>query len=557
LSINLYTYNLNRISQLLGVTAILLAIVLFHFIYSSNTCVVEFLLLTNSSLQFPISLIFDKIRVRFSLLVTTISCSVFLFSRTYIRGDQFYLRFTWILLLFVLSMNFLIFAGSLFILLLGWDGLGIISFILIIYYQSNERLQAGYITLIVNRLGDVFIVSTFCLMVILGQFFIIIPQYAYFLVLLLLMARLTKSAQYPFSPWLPAAIAAPTPVRALVHSSTLVTAGIYLIIRIRVNAPLPSEILLILIFVGRVTCLLGGVSAIFENDLKKIVALSTLRQLGLIMFRLSLNLPYLALFHLYIHATFKALLFICVGNVLLICYGTQDIRLLGGVLIKSPILSVFFNIRSLCLVGAPFINAFYTKHVIIECIFNGVNIFAGVLIFIGSFFTAVYVIRTLYSINWSKMLISCFSVQINLKDIFPLILLGRLSVFLGKIYFYFDIDNLFFIAIPTQLNFIINLLFPLGVVFRVYVSYLKNSFIINTIFFTNPILNSISSCLFPISLRVSTLDKGWLYPNFIFKAYPFLTSFKISNSFSWPDTYLGFFRGTLIFFRLTLIYCML
>jgi len=178
-----------------------------------------------------------------------------------------------------------------------------------------------------------------------------------------------------------------------------VTAGIYLIIRIRVNAPLPSEILLILIFVGRVTCLLGGVSAIFENDLKKIVALSTLRQLGLIMFRLSLNLPYLALFHLYIHATFKALLFICVGNVLLICYGTQDIRLLGGVLIKSPILSVFFNIRSLCLVGAPFINAFYTKHVIIECIFNGVNIFAGVLIFIGSFFTAVYVIRTLYSIN--------------------------------------------------------------------------------------------------------------------------------------------------------------
>lgn len=130
------------------------------------------------------------------------------------------------------------------------------------------------------------------------------------------------------------------------------------------------------------------------------MALSTLRQLGLIIFRLRLNIPNLALFHLYIHATFKALLFICVGNVLLMSFGTQDIRLLGGVLIKTPILSVFFNISSLCLVGAPFLNAFYTKHVIIESIFMRIsNLLSVFCILLGRVFTATYVTRTILVIN--------------------------------------------------------------------------------------------------------------------------------------------------------------
>lgn len=158
-------------------------------------------------------------------------------------------------------MNFLTLSGSLLFLLVGWDGLGITSFALIIYYQRESRVLAGFQTIIINRLGDVLIVlSTFL--------FVLREQFSYYsltfifinrgLIIILMLARLTKRAQYPFSSWLPAAIAAPTPVRALVHSSTLVTAGIFLIIRLTYNIPLSDMFQSLLLFFGSVTCLLGG-----------------------------------------------------------------------------------------------------------------------------------------------------------------------------------------------------------------------------------------------------------------------------------------------------------
>lgn len=158
-------------------------------------------------------------------------------------------------------MNFLTLSGSLLFLLVGWDGLGITSFALIIYYQRSESLTAGFQTLMINRLGDALIVLSTFLFVLSQQFsFYSIEDYFFRigLVLILALAGLTKSAQYPFRAWLPAAIAAPTPVSALVHSSTLVTAGIFLIIRLRYNIPLDYTCKSILIFTGSVTCLLGG-----------------------------------------------------------------------------------------------------------------------------------------------------------------------------------------------------------------------------------------------------------------------------------------------------------
>jgi len=294
----------------------------------------------------------------------------------------------------------LTFSGSLLILLLGWDGLGITSFALIIYYQRKDREAAGFLTLMINRLGDALIViSTFLFISAHSLTFYSLEQSS-FLIFLLIVAALTKRAQYPFSCWLPAAMAAPTPVRALVHSSTLVTAGIFLIIRLSQVIPLREDVKNVLIFLGAITCLLGGWAATKENDLKKIIALSTLSQLGVIVFSLGLGYTNLALFHLFTHALFKALLFLAAGNVLIASFGEQDIRTLGRVGLRIPFTVIMFNVRSLCLVGAPFTRAFFSKHLILELTaMRTINSFSVIIIIVATVFTAQYVIRVLKAIS--------------------------------------------------------------------------------------------------------------------------------------------------------------
>lgn len=180
------------------------------------------------------------------------------------------------------------------------------------------------------------------------------------------------------------------------HSSTLVTAGVYLIIRISCNIPVRYNTAIVLLFCGATTCILGGVRAIYENDIKKIIAFSTLSQLGLIIFCLGMNIPMLALLHLYTHAIFKALLFLRAGLILIIGFGVQDLRLIGSVLYRAPIIVAFFNIRRLCLIGAPFVRAFYSKHVIYELIIiRNVNIFRVILICFGAILTRIYSVRTI------------------------------------------------------------------------------------------------------------------------------------------------------------------
>lgn len=184
----------------------------------------------------------------------------------------------------------------------------------------------------------------------------------WFVLFMVVLAAITKRAQIPFSAWLPAAIAAPTPVSALVHSSTLVTAGVYLIIRF--NYILGAN--LILFYVGSITMFMAGLGANYEIDLKKIIALSTLSQLGVIILILSLGFRELAFFHLLTHALFKSLLFLCAGVFIHGAQDCQDIRLLGGTLLRTPVSSVFFICCSLSLCGFPFLSGFYSKDLILE-----------------------------------------------------------------------------------------------------------------------------------------------------------------------------------------------
>lgn len=214
------------------------------------------------------------------------------------------------------------------------------------------------------------------------------------------LASLTKRAQYPFSAWLPAAMAAPTPVSALVHSSTLVTAGVYIIIRAGVSINIEETLSSLFLFCGRITSLIGGLCATQENDLKKIVAFSTLRQLGIMVFCLGLYSPSLALLHLYTHAIFKAMLFLVAGFILIQSFGVQDIRLLGSITKNNSILLVFLNTSTICLIGIPFLRAYYSKHAILNLIIRStLNIIAVAVMIVAVILSRVYIIRILKALN--------------------------------------------------------------------------------------------------------------------------------------------------------------
>jgi NADH-ubiquinone oxidoreductase chain 5 len=213
---------------------------------------------------------------------------------------------------------------------------------------------------------------------------------------LVVLAAMTKSAQIPFSSWLPAAIAAPTPVSALVHSSTLVTAGVYLLIRFNV---ILSDNLIgqCLLLIGGLTIFISGLGANFEFDLKKIIALSTLSQLGLMMRILSVGYYDLAFFHLLTHALFKALLFICAGAIIHNINNSQDIRTIGGLCIHIPLTTTCFNIANLALCGIPFLAGFYSKDLILEVASGSyLNIFRYFLYFFSTGLTVSYSFRLIY-----------------------------------------------------------------------------------------------------------------------------------------------------------------
>lgn len=391
---------------LLMYSVLILPYTLMFFI-NQNCILIEWSVLQISSCSISFMVILDEIRLSFRNVVVFISGCVILFSSSYMSGDPFLKRFIVLVLLFVFSMNFLIFIPSLPALLLGWDGLGIVSFALVIYYQNVKRLGAGMITILANRIGDVIILIRIGLLVLQGHW-VVVSIWDFYIrsicVLTLVIAAITKRAQIPFSRWLPAAMAAPTPVSALVHSSTLVTAGVYLVIRFY---PFLSTIDFFnpsLFLISILTILLAGIGANFENDLKKIIALSTLSQLGVIIMRLGLGLPYLALFHLYTHALFKALLFLCAGNIIHNRSNAQDVRYIGYISYHLPMTVTCVNVANLSLCGAPFLSGFYSKDLILEfCLFRRSNALILIIVFLATGMTAAYRLRLSFSSFWSPI----------------------------------------------------------------------------------------------------------------------------------------------------------
>lgn len=338
----------------------------------------------------------------FIIFVSLISSSVIYYRKRYIRSELNLNRFIYLVLIFVFSIILLIIRPNIIRILLGWDGLGLVSYCLVIYYQNIKSYNAGILTALSNRIGDVIILLLISWIINYGSW-----NYIFYLNfirndfsikiigLLVIIAAITKRAQIPFRSWLPAAIAAPTPVSALVHSSTLVTAGVYLLIRFN-NLLIDIIFLKILLLLSGLTIFIAGVCANYEFDLKKIIALSTLRQLGLIIRILRMGFNDLAFYHLLTHAIFKALLFMCAGVIIHIINDNQDIRIIGGIRIYIPITSLCLNISNLALCGIPFLAGFYSKDIILEIVrMRNLNMLIFFLYYFSTGLTMFYTIRLL------------------------------------------------------------------------------------------------------------------------------------------------------------------
>nr|YP_009695407.1 NADH dehydrogenase subunit 5 [Diaphanes mendax]QEJ81637.1 NADH dehydrogenase subunit 5 [Diaphanes mendax] len=509
----------------------LLSIILFigslFFMIMDYLILIEYELMSFNSSIIYFTLLFDWISLLFMSFVLFISSMVILYSQEYMFSEMNLNRFILLVVLFVFSMMMMIISPNLISILLGWDGLGLVSFCLVIFYQNLKSLNAGMITALSNRVGDVAILLSIAWMLNYGSwnlmFYIEYMKSDYSMMIisfLIALAAFTKSAQFPFSSWLPAAMAAPTPVSSLVHSSTLVTAGVYLLIRF--STCFNDYLIFLLLFLSSLTMFMAGLGANFEFDLKKIIALSTLSQLGLMMSILFLGDSDLAFFHLLSHALFKALLFMCAGSMIHNFMNCQDIRFMGSMINIMPLTCSFFNICNFSLCGLPFLSGFYSKDLILEFLsFSCFNFYIYIVFYISIGLTVSYTIRLCYYLMYNNYNFYSFS---SLNDHSLIMLRGMMGliflvIFMGSILSWLMFSTPYFICLSLSMKMMTLSMIFMGVLFGFIFEHLINMKLkfIKSAFFISSLLNlsSLSTFgvnLFPLKLSGSyykMVDQGW------------------------------------------------
>nr|YP_009229577.1 NADH dehydrogenase subunit 5 [Hydropsyche pellucidula]ALT58517.1 NADH dehydrogenase subunit 5 [Hydropsyche pellucidula] len=503
----------------------------FEFMLNNMKLFLEIELISFNSCLYILVLYIDWMSLMFFFVVSLISSMVIFYSKSYMSGEIFINRFIILILLFVFSMVLLIFSLNLISILLGWDGLGLVSYCLVIYYQNIKSFNSGMLTVLSNRVGDVMLLMSISWMLNLGSwnfmFYIQILKLDDIMTIIMvfvIVAAMTKSAQIPFSAWLPAAMAAPTPVSSLVHSSTLVTAGVYLIIRFEelIRGSVLSEILLLL---SSLTMLMAGLSANFEYDLKKIIALSTLSQLGLMMSIMCLGYKNMAFFHLSTHAMFKALLFMCAGLIIHNMNNNQDIRLMGSLSYYMPLVSINFNVSNLALCGFPFLAGFYSKDLILEMVlFSNFNLIIFFFFFFSTGLTVMYTVRLMYfslfkEINFKKIFMLVDSDKVMIGSMFMLMVMSVVGgsmmnwmvmpffnmIYLGEIMKMFILLTLLMGLLVGVFISKINLIFKNLLIYSIY-------FYLGLMWFIpNLSIYGINYLVLNLSLKLDKfMDLGWL-----------------------------------------------
>nr|YP_009681750.1 NADH dehydrogenase subunit 5 [Eustenogaster scitula]ARO89845.1 NADH dehydrogenase subunit 5 [Eustenogaster scitula] len=515
----------------------------------------EYNLIEINSINYKAVYLIDWSSMLFFSVILMISGMVIMYSNKYMNSDKKMNYFIFMIVLFVSSMVLLIFSANMFSMILGWDGLGMISFILIIYYQSNMSLNYGFVTVMINRLGDSFLMICMGCMLVNGLL-IFKLYYKETILLFMIIGAITKSAQFPFSSWLPKAMAAPTPVSSLVHSSTLVTAGIYLIMRFDlINLSMFYSVVFLVVSVF--TMLISSIVASFESDLKKIIAFSTLSQLGFIMSTLLVGMKDLAFFHLLIHAYFKSMMFMSGGEIIHLLNLNQNLMFMGKLWKHMPFTSMIFLGSTMSLGGFPFMSGFFSKDLILEkFIMYKFSYFLFFMIFLSCMFTVIYSVRLILSIFYLNNKNSFFhNLKEDLDMNLSMLMNFMMSVVGGKYFFFmlFFTDIIILGKIEKLLMLILILISVcLGVILYFnfkYLKLLKVKYMFNSLFYLDWILSMFSK-LMKLVYFETNLEKMVF---FLFNTFYYFSFYLYKFIYKISKFNLFFFLMVLYFFMFIIL----
>jgi NADH-quinone oxidoreductase subunit L len=436
-----------------GASLLSFACVLAAYLQFDGTPVIVNLFdwITVGDLNIKFSFQFDQLSLIMLFVITGVGTLIHLYSAGYMSHDEGYGKFFAYLNLFLFSMILLVLGANYLIMFIGWEGVGLCSYLLIGFWNKNtDYANAARKAFIMNRVGDLgFLVGIFLIIQTFGtlEYLEVFEKAKGFqigdgiilaITFALFVGAMGKSAQIPLFTWLPDAMAGPTPVSALIHAATMVTSGIYMIVRSNVLYSLSPATLEFVAWIGLATALLGATIGLFQNDIKKVLAYSTVSQLGYMFLGLGVMAYSSGLFHVITHAFFKALLFLGAGSVIHAMSGDQDIRNMGGLWPKIKITAITFLVGTIAISGIPPFSGFFSKDEILAHVFEHNKLMWG-LALLGSFMTAFYMFR-LFFVTFKGNFRGTHEQEHHLHEspssmTLPLIALATLSIIGGAIGF--------------------------------------------------------------------------------------------------------------------------